>query len=307
MSQLLAKISSELYDRKKSDVLPVFKTCDTLLTGPTVAVVIELCSLVQTHDLTNSKTFLDLALALYSRISKIAARCIRVDVITNRYVNGSLNEGTWGARGNEEATFGNINDHDETSNFQKDFIRNSLNKDALYQYLAERFIDLYSSTTQILVVTYKDAILKTEYTPDDDKLVKIWRNWCSCDKRFDQQCQMFDTIVVYSSDTDVLLLCLACHHQVELEGSTCTFFCKIVLGSSLEIYNVNVSAWAICLNTYRALPFFHVLTGYDAVSNFFNAARRVCEKPGISIQITAAWPKYSKLLVVHLNEFTRFN
>ena len=94
MSQLLAKISSELYDRKKSDVLPIFKTCDTLLTGPTVAVVIELCSLVQTHDLTNSKTFLDLALALYSRISKIAARCIRVDVITNRYVNGSLNEGT---------------------------------------------------------------------------------------------------------------------------------------------------------------------------------------------------------------------
>ena len=94
MSQLLAKISSELYDKKKSDVLPVFKTCYMLLTGPTAAVVVELYSLVQTHDLTNSRTFLDLALALYSSISKIAARCIRVDVITNRYVNGSLNEGT---------------------------------------------------------------------------------------------------------------------------------------------------------------------------------------------------------------------
>ena len=94
MPQLLAKISIELYDRKKSDVLPVFKTCDMLLTGPTVAVIIELYSLVQTHDLTNSRTFLDLALALCSRITKIAARCIRVDVITNIHVNGSLNEGT---------------------------------------------------------------------------------------------------------------------------------------------------------------------------------------------------------------------
>ena len=76
------------------------------------------------------------------------------------------------ARGNEGATFGDINDHDETSNFQKDFIRNSLNKDSLYQYLAERFIDFYSSTTKKLVVTYKDAILKTQYVPDEDKLVK---------------------------------------------------------------------------------------------------------------------------------------
>ena len=64
---------------------------------------------------------------------------------------------------------------------------------------------------------------------------------------------MFDTIVVYSSDTDVLLLCLACHQQVEWEGSTCTVFCKIVLGSSLGIHNVNVSARAMSLNTYRAL------------------------------------------------------
>ena len=78
-----------------------------------------------------------------------------------------MKEGTRGARGNEGTRFGDISDHDEIpSNFQKDFIRNSLNKDTLYQYLAERFIDLYSSATQILAVTYKDAILKTHDVPD---------------------------------------------------------------------------------------------------------------------------------------------
>ena len=81
----------------------------------------------------------------------------------------SLKEGTRGACGNEGKMFGDISDHDEIpSNFQKDFIRNSLNKDTLYQYLAERFIDFLSSATQLLVVTYKDAILKTQNVPDED-------------------------------------------------------------------------------------------------------------------------------------------
>ena len=59
--------------------------------------------------------------------------------------------------------FGGINDHDEMpSNFQNYFIRNSSSKDTLYQYLAERFIDLHSSATQVLVVIYKEAIMKTQ-------------------------------------------------------------------------------------------------------------------------------------------------
>ena len=53
---------------------------------------------------------------------------------------------------------------------------------------------------------------------------------------------MFDTIVVYSSDTDVLLLCLAYYHHCEFEGSTCAVFRKIDMGPSSKIYNVNVNA-----------------------------------------------------------------
>ena len=62
------------------------------------------------------------------------------------YFNNSVREGTRGARDNEGTTFGGISDHDElSSNFLKDLIRNSSSKDTLYQYLAERFIDLHSS------------------------------------------------------------------------------------------------------------------------------------------------------------------
>ena len=51
-----------------------------------------------------------------------------------QYFNNSLKEGTQGAHSNEKTTFGDINGNDEiTSNFQKDFIRNNLKEDTLYQ------------------------------------------------------------------------------------------------------------------------------------------------------------------------------
>ena len=219
VSQSLAETSIELYHSKKCDVLSVFTTCDMLLTGLSPVMIIELPPLVQAHDLTSCRTFLDLALALYSRISRIVAGCVRVDVITDRYFNNSLKEGTQGTCGNEGTTFEDINNHDEIpSDFQKDFIRNGLNKDTLYQYLAERIININSFTSQILVVTDKDVILKTHNVLDEDiNLYKyeeddapVIRQLISISK-----CQMFGTIVVYSSDTDVLLLCLAYHHHCE--------------------------------------------------------------------------------------------
>ena len=72
-------------------------------------------------------------------------------------------------RGSGGTMFGDIINHDETpSNFQKDFIKSSLNKDTLYQCLVERFSDLHYSTTLTLAVTCKDEILKTQDASDED-------------------------------------------------------------------------------------------------------------------------------------------
>ena len=110
-----------------------------LLTGPSAAIIIELSPLVQARDPTNCRAVSSFDISfILKNIKNSRGGGIRVDVITNRYFNNSLKEGTQGARGNEETTFGDISDHDEIpSNFQKDFIGNSFNKDTLYQYLAE--------------------------------------------------------------------------------------------------------------------------------------------------------------------------
>ena len=139
VSKWLAKTSTRLYHSKKSHVLSVFTTCDMLLTGPSAAIIIELSPLVQARDPTNCRAVSSFDISfILKNIKNSRGGGIRVDVITNRYFNNSLKEGTQGARGNEETTFGDISDHDEIpSNFQKDFIGNSFNKDTLYQYLAE--------------------------------------------------------------------------------------------------------------------------------------------------------------------------
>ena len=101
---------------------------------------------------------------------------------------------------NEGTTFRYISNRDGIpSNFQIDFIRNSLNKDTLYQCLAERFTDLHSPATQILAVTYKNANLKTQDAPDEGI------NWCKYEEADAHvirhlisvsRCQMFDTILL---------------------------------------------------------------------------------------------------------------
>ena len=198
-----------------------------------------------------------------------------------------MKKGNWEAFGNKVITFGGINDHDEIpSNFQKDFIRNSLSKYTLYQYLIERFTDLHSSTIQVPVVIYKDAILKTQNAPDEDinsykyeeADAHVIRYLISVSK-----CWMFDFIVVYSTDTNVLLLFLVYHCHCEFKGSTCTVFCNIGLDPSSKIYNVSVNARTIGLDTCQALPFFHAFTGCDTVSSFFNHSKK---------SMWEAWHKY---------------
>ena len=177
----------------------------------------------------------------------------------------SLKEGTRRTPGNEGTTFEDINNHDEIpSDFQKDFIRNGLNKDTLYQYLAERIIDINSFTSQTLVVTDKDVILKTHNVLDEDINSYKYEEADACVIRqliSISKCQMFGTIVVYASDTDVLLLCLTYHHHCEFEGSAGTVFCKIGQGPSLKIYNVIVNARIIGLNTSQTLPISRAFIG----------------------------------------------
>ena len=63
------------------------------------ALVIELSPIVQGQDVTRCENFLELSSILYQRISDLAQGYGRVDIITDRYFNGSLKEGLRESRG----------------------------------------------------------------------------------------------------------------------------------------------------------------------------------------------------------------
>ena len=96
-------------------------------------------------------------------------------------------------------------------------------------------------------------------------------------------------LLLLSSDTDVLLLRLAYHHHCKFKGSACTAFCNIDLGPNSKFYNVNVNTQVISLKiSVKLCPFSMLLQGVILCQAFLTIARRVCGKPKISIQITAA-------------------
>ena len=160
-----------------------------------------------------------------------------------------------------------ITDCDEIlSNFQKDFITNSLNKNTLYQYLAEIFNDLHSSTAQTLLVTHKDAILKTQDAPVED--INLY------------EYEEADTRVIRPLNSISKCQCLT---NCEFKGSTCTVFCKIGLDTNSKIYNININARAIGLNTCQVLSFFHAFTGCNTVSSFFKHSKK---------SVWKSWNKY---------------
>ena len=71
----------------------------------------------------------------------------------------------------------------------------------------------------------------------------------------------------------------------------------LVWRSTLSMYLLE----PLVLIPVKLCPFSMLLHGAILCQAFSTIARRVCGKPGRSIQITTAWPRYSKPLVVHLN------
>ena len=169
--------------------------------------------------------------------------------------------------------------------FQKDFLKNSHNKNELYKYLARRFFDIstaesscdqsfessQSSIDQIFVVTHGDSIL-TENDIDTDGIfyytseeadARVIGHVLNISVNND-----YKKIFVQTSDTDVFILLLAYFPSIR-ENCTSAIYCKYGLGSNTKHYHINALADEVGYDICRALPFFYAFSGCDTVSNLF--------------------------------------
>ena len=161
------------------------------------------------------------------------------------------------------------------SDFQNDFLHNSMNKQDLNLYLAEKMVSLHLNSSQIFVVTYHNTILSNSFQVLGEELI----NNCpseEADARLIRHslnlADRFKHIHVRTVDTDVFILLVAYYRMLQQRGAdeVIAFFGS---GKHVRYFNIKEIALTLKEEICTALPFFHSFSGCDTVSSFFNKGK----------------------------------
>ena len=199
------------------------------------ALVIELSPLIRTQALKVGMTFQDSALSLFQRIVVLAKAkgYLRCDVVIDRYFEHSLKENLRCKRG-VGSRYVFKNDIEIPSDFKDNFLMNSANKHDLGHYLAEKFTDFHSTTTNICV--HGNSILTNSNSlrnqTDINNCIseeadqRILRHAINCAKN------AFERVEVLTVDTDVLMLVISYYSHLKSHNSSISVFCGTGLGTA---------------------------------------------------------------------------
>ena len=145
----------------------------------------------------------------------------------------------------------------------------------LNEYLAQKMVSLYTGP-KLLIVTFKNGIV-TSSEIDCDRSISF------CTSEADQQLvrhgremllQGYETIIIRTVDTDVLILLIAYMLRcLNLASTSChAYACMYVKGEE-TYYDINIITKQVGNDTSEALPFFYSFTGCDTVSSIFGKGK----------------------------------
>ena len=268
--------SDVMYHGTKASMADRFLSCQPPNSDPqnTKAVIIEASPLFRKLSGQSFDSFHDYAVVFYHHVVNSAKDCHRLDVVFDRYFDHSLKTQTREGRGKGGTRIPKIADDVAFPHNFLNFLCNSGNKNDLGDYLAVKLIEIHAQvgTARLnLCVTYEERTLSTSQLIHNAFLLnstaeeadqKIVRHALHCIK------SMYDQIVVYSIDTDVLVLLLG-YVASEMENATHSFsmYFKMV-SSSPKWYNICQLVEELGADVCKALPFFYCFTGCDTVSAF---------------------------------------
>ena len=147
VAESIAENADSLYRNNKSDIPKRFPTCKYVETDTQIdssAIILDLSLFAKSHTLNENATFSDFAESLKARIFHQSSNYMRCDIIADRYFKDSLKENIRSIRGQGSRKHFS----DETKipgDFKSDFLTNSDNKNDLYIYLAEKFVETTSN------------------------------------------------------------------------------------------------------------------------------------------------------------------
>ncbi len=244
------------------------------------AIVLEMSPIIkakaystETYNLAN---FGEFSLAMYFDVMKHSIGYKRIDLVFDRYFEGSLKEATRIERG-QGPRYSFEGDLTELPfKMAENFLSNSENKDEMNQYLAKKLLEFHQSY-QLLVATYKNTSLVSQTSCSeldqhvpvrpcgaeeaDQRLVRHTLNLIS---------NGYKNILVRTIDTDVLTLLISHISQLELGDDV---YIHAYLINSVKYYDIIKTIRTLGLDTCHALPFFYAFSGCEIVSSFFGKGK----------------------------------
>ena len=257
---------------QKSELITCVEV-ETILERPSVdAIVVDTAAVVNMLPPGKCKTFKEYAESVFLAhiINHQTQNVKRIDLVWNRYLENSLNQGTREARGSGSRR--RVCDNAAIPLSWKSFLRLDDNKTELFLYLAVSVASISIPDVGIISTTDVDVISST--TIDKDGLAPC--NHEEADTRIFVHAKHASVsgmkkILIRTVDTDVVILAIAFLHKLEVEELWVTF----VVGKHLRYLPIHKISSSLTIQQCEGLPFFHAVTGCDTVSYFAGQENRI--------------------------------
>ena len=273
--QSLTPDGVSLYHGTKADIAKRFESEENIpeKEGKS-AIILEMSPIIRAKACSSGiECFSDFAVIIHHHVMKLSHGYDRIDLIFDRYFEGSLKDGTRNERGTGSMFVFEGDDTPIPNNMEQTFMKESKNKNSLNEYLATKLIELHSGS-QLLIATLRDTVLCSfdcEPLEHSDASIKkcqaeeadqrVVRHVLHLIGNYDE----FDLIVINTIDTDVLILLISFVGRIENINPSIRIYAYLTAGK--KFYNISEIARKLGKDVCVALLFFYCFTGCDTVSS----------------------------------------
>ena len=204
----------------------------------------------------------------------------RLDIVWDRYIINSLKQLTRKNRG--QGMRRRVTPINSIPANWQSFLRNEENKTELFAFLSTQ-IEMINTEGPELVSTYYEDVVSSSNV---DKLGLAPCNHEEADSRIILHVAHgsrhgHTKILIRTVDSDVLVLAIAHFHMLALDE----LWVALGVGKHFKYIPVHQVANQLGVESCKALPFFHALTGCDVVSSFVGIGKKKLLRHGRHTQM----------------------
>ena len=196
----------------------------------------------------------------------------RIDIVWDSYKTDSLKEATRVKRGKGTRT--KVSFQTKLPVNFASFLRDSKNKEELFAFLSGVVATFTFPADKQVYITFGQSVISKGCDEIMDSSDHEEADTRMCLHVLDAVQKGASKIMVSTVDTDVVVILLGTHSELEHYSPGVQVWVEFGKGKHMRYYHVNVIHEALGREVSRSLPFFHALTGCDSTSQFVGKGKK---------------------------------